>query len=95
VSTIEELLERKSSGWGLESREYGHSDPSRNVAPSIRKCWHLLLRQRWSLGQYGSLADSGHGIYFSFLASTDLSHQLVVTVSPDSQDSYYIDQRIR
>jgi hypothetical protein len=29
VSTIEELLERKSSGYGLESREYGHRDPSR------------------------------------------------------------------
>jgi hypothetical protein len=29
VSTIEELLERKSSGPGLESREYGRRDPSR------------------------------------------------------------------
>jgi hypothetical protein len=29
VSTIEELLERKSSGSGLESREYGHREPSR------------------------------------------------------------------
>jgi hypothetical protein len=29
VSTTEELLERKSSGSGLESREYGHRDPSR------------------------------------------------------------------
>jgi hypothetical protein len=29
VSTIEELLERKSSGSGLESREYGRKDPSR------------------------------------------------------------------
>jgi hypothetical protein len=28
VSTIEELLERKSSGSGLESREYGRRDPS-------------------------------------------------------------------
>jgi hypothetical protein len=28
VSTIEELLERKSSGSSLESREYGHRDPS-------------------------------------------------------------------
>jgi hypothetical protein len=28
VSTIEELLERKSSGFGLESREYGCRDPS-------------------------------------------------------------------
>jgi hypothetical protein len=29
VSTIEELLGRKSSGCGLESREYGLKDPSR------------------------------------------------------------------
>jgi hypothetical protein len=29
VSTTEELLRRKSSGSGLESREYGSRDPSR------------------------------------------------------------------
>jgi hypothetical protein len=29
VSTIEELLARKSSGSGLESRECGRRDPSR------------------------------------------------------------------
>jgi hypothetical protein len=29
VSTIEELLARKSSGSGLEIREYGRRDPSR------------------------------------------------------------------
>jgi hypothetical protein len=29
VNTIEELLDRKSSGSGLESREYGRRDPSR------------------------------------------------------------------
>jgi hypothetical protein len=28
VSTIEELLERKSSGCGLENQQYGHRDPS-------------------------------------------------------------------
>jgi hypothetical protein len=28
-STIEELLERKSSGSGLESQEYGRMDPLR------------------------------------------------------------------
>jgi hypothetical protein len=41
VDTIEKLLETKSSGFGLESREYGRRDPSRLlVAPSIRKRWH-------------------------------------------------------
>jgi hypothetical protein len=43
---IEELLERKSSGSGLENREYSlgicHAD---HVAPSIRTSWHLLRRQ--------------------------------------------------
>jgi hypothetical protein len=29
VSTIEELLERKSSGSGLDSREHGRGDPLR------------------------------------------------------------------
>jgi hypothetical protein len=29
VSTIEELLARKSSGSGLEIRDYGRRDPSR------------------------------------------------------------------
>jgi hypothetical protein len=29
VSTIEELLERKNSGSGLEIREHGRRDPSR------------------------------------------------------------------
>jgi hypothetical protein len=29
VRTIEELLERKGSGSGLEIREYGRGDPSR------------------------------------------------------------------
>jgi hypothetical protein len=29
VSTTEELLERKSSGSGLENLEYGRRDPSR------------------------------------------------------------------
>jgi hypothetical protein len=29
VSTIEELLGRNSSGWGLENREYGRGDPLR------------------------------------------------------------------
>jgi hypothetical protein len=29
VSTIEELLGRKSSGYDLESREYGRGDPLR------------------------------------------------------------------
>jgi hypothetical protein len=35
MSTIEELLERKSSGSGLEIREYGRMDPSRERQTEI------------------------------------------------------------
>jgi hypothetical protein len=35
VSTIEELLGRKYSGFGLESREYGRGDPSRRPRDTL------------------------------------------------------------
>jgi hypothetical protein len=39
VSTIEELLERKSSGSGLENRDYGRRESAKLTTrhPSIRK----------------------------------------------------------
>jgi hypothetical protein len=41
VSTIEELLGRNSSGFGLENREYGRGDPCADHATtSIRKSCH-------------------------------------------------------
>jgi hypothetical protein len=47
ANTTDELLERKSSGSGLESREYGRK---KSITPttrhcSIRKSWQWLLRQ--------------------------------------------------
>jgi hypothetical protein len=41
VSTIEELLERKCSGSGLENRDYGRRGSAGLTArhPSIRKSW--------------------------------------------------------
>jgi hypothetical protein len=59
VSTIEELLERKSSGSDLESREYSRRDPSRLTRGTF---YPQKLALTWSLGRNGSLADSGHGV---------------------------------
>jgi hypothetical protein len=41
VSTIEELLGRKSIGSGLENRDYGRRDrQADHVATYIRKSWY-------------------------------------------------------
>jgi hypothetical protein len=51
VSTTEGLLGRKSNGSGLEIREYGRRDPSRWSRGTLCRC--------------SSLADSGHGFFFT------------------------------
>jgi hypothetical protein len=53
VSTIGELLERKSSGWGLEDRDYGLTDPSRpprDTSLSAKVSTNFADKQR-SLGR--------------------------------------------
>jgi hypothetical protein len=65
MSTIEELLGRKSSGSGLEKREYGRRDVTLTTwHPLPAKVGTNFADTRQLLGRYSSLADSGLGSFF-------------------------------
>jgi hypothetical protein len=69
MSTIEELLERKSRGSCLESREYHWRNPSLWPRDSLyrqkRKVGTKFAdKDGRSLSRYSSLTDSGHGVCF-------------------------------
>jgi hypothetical protein len=66
VSAFQEVLERKSSGSGLEIWEYGrrirHAD---HVVPSMRKFGTNFADKWQSIGPYSSLTDSGYRVKYS------------------------------
>jgi hypothetical protein len=84
MSTIEELLERKSSGSSLENQDYGHR------GSATLTTWHSLSEKvgtnfadkRRSLGQYNLYTDSGHGVlsFFFFFSLSIQQSQISWTV---------------
>jgi hypothetical protein len=61
-----EMLERKSSVSGLESREYGRRDPSRWSRGTLypQKLALNFADKLRSLVRYSSLSDSGRGVLY-------------------------------
>jgi hypothetical protein len=66
MSTIEELLERKSSGSGLENEITSEGDPPRLPRDTPLYWQKLSLSSPTSGGcSVGSLVDSGHGVSYT------------------------------
>jgi hypothetical protein len=74
MSTIQELLGRKSSGSGLESREYDRRDPSCWPRGTLypQKFGTNFADMRRSLSGHSSLTDSGHGVFCLFVVRSNV-----------------------
>jgi hypothetical protein len=79
VSTIEELLGRKSSGFRLETREYGRRDPSR--------CSRGTLYPQKSALTSPTSGDRSVGIVRSRTQRTEFS---LVSVFSTRERSYHV-----
>jgi hypothetical protein len=67
VSTVEEVLGRKSSDFGLETENTAVGIcRAHHATPSIGKVDINFVDKRRSLGRYSSLADWGHEFSFLF-----------------------------
>jgi hypothetical protein len=84
VSTVEELLERKSSSSRLEIREYGRRGSAALATRqfSIRKEVDTNFADKCrSLGRYSSLVYSGHEVFFFFLFGYILQPKFWIAVT--------------
>jgi hypothetical protein len=67
VSIIEEVLERKGNGSGLESLDYRRKKIRRADNPLSANVGINFADKGWSLGWYNPVADSGHGVCLLFV----------------------------
>jgi hypothetical protein len=75
VSTTEELRGRKSSGSGLEMRDYGRRDSSRGLRGTLypqKKIGTNFADKQRSLGQYSSLRTEAKEFFIYTLTAIQM-----------------------